>query len=76
MGLKSLIARDPDEGHRAATSLELFYDLASVICIATAAAELHHAISHGHGSGSCRLHSNLPVHLVGVGELHLVRVGF
>ena len=41
-------ARDPDERHRAATSLELLFDLASVIAIAAAAASLHHAIANGH----------------------------
>jgi low temperature requirement protein LtrA len=37
--------RDPDEDHRQATPLELFYDLVSVIAIASAAAGLHHAIA-------------------------------
>ena len=40
--------RDPHEGHRAATPLELFFDLVSVIAIAAAAAGLHHAIAAGH----------------------------
>jgi len=41
-------ARDPDEPHRAATPLELLYDLCFVVAIAQAAAALHHAIAHGH----------------------------
>lgn len=40
--------RDPHEAHRAATPLELFFDLVSVIAIAAAAAGLHHAISADH----------------------------
>lgn len=44
-----LAARDPDEKHRAATQLELFFDLISVIAIAAVTAGLHHAISEGHG---------------------------
>lgn len=42
------VARDPHEDHRAATPLELFFDLVSVIAIASAAAGLHHAISADH----------------------------
>ena len=40
--------RDSDEAHRAATPLELFFDLVSVIAIATAAAGLHHSIAEAH----------------------------
>jgi len=47
--LKPLAARDPNESHRAATQLELFFDLVSVIAIAAATAALHHQISEGHG---------------------------
>jgi low temperature requirement protein LtrA len=41
-------ARDPEADHRAATPLELLFDLASVIAIAAAAAGLHHAIAEAH----------------------------
>ena len=44
-----LTARDPDEHHRAATTLELFFDLVSVIAIAAVTVGLHHAIAEGHG---------------------------
>lgn len=47
--LPPLLARDPGEHHRASTPLELFFDLVSVISIASITAALHHAISHGHG---------------------------
>ncbi|OYX41771.1 MAG: hypothetical protein B7Z02_14265 [Rhodobacterales bacterium 32-67-9] len=47
--IRPLLARDPDEHHRAATTLELFFDLISVIAIAAVTAGLHHAISEGHG---------------------------
>ncbi len=40
--------RDSAEAHRAATPLELFFDLVSVIAIAAAAAGLHHAVAEGH----------------------------
>jgi len=40
--------RDVNEAHRAATPLELLFDLVSVIAIASAAAGLHHAIAEAH----------------------------
>ena len=46
--LPSLSARNPKEPHRASTTLELLFDLVSVIAIAAAAAGLHHAISENH----------------------------
>ena len=46
--LRRMTSRDPDEDHRAATPLELLYDLCFVVAIAQAAAELHHGLSHGH----------------------------
>lgn len=42
------LARDTNEEHRAATPLELLYDLVFVVAIAQAAAALHHSISEGH----------------------------
>jgi low temperature requirement protein LtrA len=41
-------ARDVHQPHRAATSLELLFDLVTVIAVASAAAGLHHAIVGGH----------------------------
>jgi len=46
--LRQMMARDPREPNRAATQLELFFDLISVIALASATAAFHHAISHGH----------------------------
>jgi low temperature requirement protein LtrA len=44
--------RDPDEQHRSATPLELFYDLTIVVAFGTAADELAHFIAHAHaGAG-------------------------
>ena len=43
-----MMPRSPHEGHRAATPLELFFDLVFVVAIAQAAGALHHAISEGH----------------------------
>lgn len=48
MNLFVLTARDRKEAHRTATTLELMFDLASVIAVAAAAAGLHHGISEGH----------------------------
>lgn len=42
--------RSPDEPHRAATPLELFFDLVFVVAVARAAAELHHGIAEGHAA--------------------------
>ena len=44
--------RDPDEQHRTATPLELFYDLTIVVAFGTAADELAHFIADAHvGAG-------------------------
>lgn len=40
--------RDVNKTHRAATPLELLFDLATVIAIASAADGLHHALVAGH----------------------------
>lgn len=47
--LRPLRPRDPHESHRAATQLELFFDLISVIAIAAITGAFHHAVSAGHG---------------------------
>ncbi|AGZ44029.1 low temperature requirement protein A [Actinoplanes friuliensis] len=41
-------ARSATEAHRAATPLELFFDLCFVVAVAQAALPLHHAISENH----------------------------
>ncbi|MFB9593037.1 MULTISPECIES: low temperature requirement protein A [Streptomyces] len=43
-----MTARSRDEGHRTATSLELFFDLCFVVAIAQAGARLVHALAEGH----------------------------
>ena len=69
-------ARSPHEPHRAATPLELLFDLVFVVAIAQAASGLHHAISEAHAlQGLCRIPDGLLRDLVGVDELHVVRVG-
>ncbi|WP_199035095.1 low temperature requirement protein A [Glycomyces salinus] len=45
---KPMLARRPDQEHRAATPLELFYDLVFVVAIAQAAVGLHHALAEDH----------------------------
>ncbi|MFD6970695.1 low temperature requirement protein A [Streptomyces sp. NPDC059979] len=47
-----MTARSRDEDHRAATPLELFFDLCFVVAIAQAGARLVHALAEGHpGAG-------------------------
>jgi low temperature requirement protein LtrA len=45
-----MTGRSPHESHRAATPLELFFDLVFVVALARAATVLHHAIAEGHAS--------------------------
>src|SRR6185503_3112027 len=42
--------RSPDEAHRAATPLELLFDLVFVVAVAQAASALHHGIAEGHST--------------------------
>ena len=46
--LRPMSGRSGDEEHRAATPLELFYDLVIVVAVAVAAASLHHGIAEDH----------------------------
>ena len=47
-----MVGRDPHQPHRAATSLELMFDLTFVIAYGTAASELAHFLAAGHiGAG-------------------------
>ena len=46
---RAMTARSPDEAHRTATPLELFFDLCFVVAVAQAADLLHHDVSQGHG---------------------------
>ena len=46
-GWFALTSRDSAEQHRAATPLELLFDLTFVVAVAQAAAELHHALAAG-----------------------------
>ncbi|HEX6330930.1 MAG TPA: low temperature requirement protein A [Actinomycetota bacterium] len=43
-----MLGRDPEEPHRAATPLELFYDLVFVVAVAFASERLHHGLAEGH----------------------------
>jgi low temperature requirement protein LtrA len=49
---RPLTGRDPDEPHRAATPLELLFDLSFVVGVASAAVELHHGVAEGHVAAS------------------------
>ena len=46
--LSTMRPRDPSEPHRAASSLELFFDLVFVVAVSIAAVNLHHALTEGH----------------------------
>ncbi|MEU5098697.1 low temperature requirement protein A [Streptomyces sp. NPDC020996] len=46
-----MVGRNPGEPHRAATSLELFFDLCFVVAVAQASASLHEALTEGHHAG-------------------------
>lgn len=48
--IRPMAPRDPHEPHRAATPLELLFDLVTVIAIASAAAGLHHALAADHAA--------------------------
>jgi low temperature requirement protein LtrA len=43
-----MLSRDPAEEHRAASPLELFFDLCFVVAVAQAGERLHHALAEGH----------------------------
>jgi low temperature requirement protein LtrA len=43
-----MVARETHEAHRAATPLELFFDLCFVVAVAQAGSRLHHALADGH----------------------------
>lgn len=45
--LLRMTSRDPDESHRSATPLELFFDLCFVVAVAQAGARLVHAVAEG-----------------------------
>jgi low temperature requirement protein LtrA len=45
---RPMLARSPDERHRASTPLELLFDLCIVVAVAQAAAGLHHATAENH----------------------------
>jgi low temperature requirement protein LtrA len=43
-----MVARDRDEPHRAATPLELLFDLCFVVAVAQVATQFHHGLAEGH----------------------------
>ncbi len=46
--LAPLVSRDPHEPHRAATPLELLYDLTIVVAFSVSGSEFAHHVAHGH----------------------------
>jgi low temperature requirement protein LtrA len=47
-GLRAMLARDPDEPHRAASSLELLFDLVFVVAVSQTSGALHHLWEEQH----------------------------
>jgi low temperature requirement protein LtrA len=47
-GLRAMLARDPDEPHRAASSLELLFDLVFVVAVSQTSGALHHLWEEEH----------------------------
>ena len=45
---RKMVARDPDEEHRASTPLELLFDLCFVAAVGQASVQLHHGLTEGH----------------------------
>ncbi|HMK11612.1 MAG TPA: low temperature requirement protein A [Acidimicrobiales bacterium] len=48
--LVPMVPRDTEEQHRAATPLELFFDLTFVVAVAQASESLHHGLVDGHAA--------------------------
>ncbi|UUN27391.1 low temperature requirement protein A [Streptomyces sp. FIT100] len=48
--VRPMHARRPDEAHRAATPLELFFDLCFVVAVSQAGVQLVHAVAEGHAA--------------------------
>ncbi|MGH9246920.1 MAG: low temperature requirement protein A [Acidimicrobiales bacterium] len=46
----TMSSRDPEEPHRAATPLALFFDLTFVVAVAEASSTIHHQLVSGHAS--------------------------
>ncbi len=51
---RTMTARHPEEEHRSATPLELFFDLCFVVAVGLAAGGLHHAVADGHAGDGVR----------------------
>lgn len=48
LGLSRMRPRNPNEPHRAATPLELFFDLVFVVAVSFSSSQLHHLEAEGH----------------------------
>ncbi|WP_231568685.1 low temperature requirement protein A [Rhodococcus sp. MEB064] len=48
LALRPMVPRDPNEKHRAASSLELFFDLVFVVAVSFASVELAHLLEEDH----------------------------
>ena len=71
-----MTGRDPHERHRVATPLELLFDLTFVIAFGLSASEFAHMLAAGHvGAGLTAFLFATFADLLGLDQLHLVRVG-
>ena len=74
--LRRMVGRDPDEPHRAATPLELLFDLTFVVAFSQAGAQTAHLLELGHWApGDRRVRVRGLRDLVGVDQLLVARVG-
>ena len=70
-----MLARSTDEPHRASSQLELLFDLTFVVAVAALTAQFAAASPAGTPRGARAVPAGVLRDLVGVDELHVVRVG-
>ena len=74
--LRRMEGRDPDEPHRAATPLELLFDLTFVVAFGIAGNELAHFLAEEHfAAGIGGFLFAMFAHRLGLDQLLLVRLG-
>ncbi len=74
--LRLMSGRDPYEEHRAATPLELLYDLTFVVAFGVAGEQFAHLLAEGHfAAGLSRLRYRSLRGLLVLDQLLLVRLG-
>jgi low temperature requirement protein LtrA len=74
-GATRMTGRDPNELHRAATPLELLFDLTFVVGFGVAAEQLAHLLAEGHLASGLIGSGFAMFAVLGAGQLLLVRLG-